>query len=183
MMTEIDDLDQSAPDVILPETPAATADDARQLDVFDPLFLAVRLQWLYDHVPDPLTGERFNDYSLAERIGQVTKGRITVSAPALWGLRRGKHTPKWINMVAIAQAFHKNVSIFSEMPFDAFTETLMHMQEDERLLALMQQSGVRHIMLRAADLPTESLTTLATIIEQVQNLVALQATTTATPSS
>ena len=126
---------------------------------------AEQLQWLYDHHPDPTTGRTFNDASLARRIGEVMPG-FTVTSATLWNLRKGVHTnPSWMLVQGIAKAFGKTPMFFLEEP------SLQRSEEEQAIASVVRRAEVRALLIRASDLPADSLKTIIQIVEQVRQAV------------
>ena len=130
-----------------------------------------RLQWLYDHVPDPRDPARrkFTDLRLAERVAEVTDKAVTPSRVTLWNLRMGRYQDAgWQLVAGIAKAFGKTVLFFTA---PNFAEVLEHVREEDAFRTAMQRAGVRNLLLRTVDLADPDLASLTQLVDQVREML------------
>ena len=104
------------------------------------------------------------EYSLREVARAVNEeaGRSIVSAQYLSDLRRGTRAdPSYAILAALARFFHVTPDYFAADDKDAGRS-----EAELRLLAALQDAGVRSIALHAEGLSAESLSTVADIIQR-----------------
>ena len=74
-------------------------------------------------------------------------------------------------MLAVAKTFGRTLRFFTE---PNFAEVIRRSDEEDRFVKAMKRNGIKNMLLRAADLPDESLVPLTAIIEQVGEIVRQQ---------
>ncbi|GAA4964460.1 helix-turn-helix domain-containing protein [Kineococcus glutinatus] len=142
-------------DGVVSETQTGDAPARSLAEKVDLLFQTVR----------PAKGE----YSY-EHVASAIKaaGGPTISAAYLWMLRNGKRdNPTLRHLEALASFFGVPPSYF----FDDALAT--QVEEQLRLVATLRDVGVRRVALRASGLSSESLATIAEMIERVRKLEGL----------
>lgn len=126
--------------------------------------LAEKIDRLFSTV-HPAKGE----YSHEDVASAIRKaGGPTISATYLWQLRKGlRDNPTKRHLEALAGFFGVSPAYF----FD--DEVAERIDAELSLLAAMRDAQVRNVALRASGLSTESLQTIAEMIERVRKLEGL----------
>ena len=123
----------------------------------DPGQLAERLNRLFQARPHTLR-------EVADGVNKAA-GEQILSAQYLQQLRSGvRRNPSYTMLAAIARFFGVSPDYFSEFPDD---ETARRTDEELRLLAALQDSGVRRLALCAAELSPENLAMVTALVEKV----------------
>ena len=110
----------------------------------------------------------YSDYTLVPRLFAISGGKIDLVPSSMHNYRTGKSIPKWTVVIAIAKAFGRTPRFFTEPNFE---DVIRRSAEEEQLLHAMKRSGVRNMLLRAAELPDESIVSLTSIVEQVGEIL------------
>jgi transcriptional regulator with XRE-family HTH domain len=127
--------------------------------------IADRLNRLFESV-QPL-GRPFTLREAADGINEKS-GRVLLSVQYLSQLRNGdRDKPSYDLLTAICQWFGVPVSYFSDD--DAFRRT----EEELRVLALMQDTGVRHLAFRASGISEQSLALVTALVEKMRQAEGL----------
>ncbi len=129
--------------------------------------LADKVEWLFQHVPDPETGQPFTNPRLAARIGQLRRG-FSVTGTAIWNVRTGVTTrPSWQLMEGMAKAFGVAPSFFSD---DVAIRDL-----DEQLAALdvLKDARVWSLAQRLVGVSPRTLGTVGEVLERYRELEGL----------
>ena len=120
----------------------------------DPGQLAERLNRLFQTQPHTLR-------EVADGVNKAA-GEQILSAQYLQQLRSGvRRNPSYAMLAAIARFFGVSPDYFSD------DETASRADEELRLLAALQDSGVRHLALYAAELSPENLAMVTALVEKV----------------
>lgn len=104
-------------------------------------------------------------YTLAEVVDGVNNasGQTLMSVQYLSQLRNGTRAePSYSRLAAIARFFGVSVEYFSD------EDTFRRSDEELRLLAALEDGGVRHLALCAAGLSQDSLAMVTALIEKVR---------------
>lgn len=136
-----------------------------------PRTLADRVDWLFRNIPDTET-QASQPYSYARLAAKIQRqSGLHVTPQTLWSIRTGTtKNPSHALMKALAKAFGVSLRYFEDEDLAA-VET--RAAEEFRLLALMKQSGVKHLAERAAGLNDESLAPVIEVLELVRRLKGL----------
>jgi transcriptional regulator with XRE-family HTH domain len=127
--------------------------------------LADKLNRLFRRVHPPGRGEYSNE-EVAEEIRK--RGGPTVSAAYLWLLRKGtRDNPTKKHLAALAEFFGVPPAYF----FD--DEAAERVDAELDMLLALRDAPIRRIALRAAGLSSESLSTIADVVERVRQLEGL----------
>jgi transcriptional regulator with XRE-family HTH domain len=128
--------------------------------------IARRLDHLFGTVHPPGRGP-YTLREVAEAINQ-TAGTKLISVAYLSQLRRGQRTePSHSRLAAIATFFGVDVRYFSD------DQAAQRTDEQLDMLAVMRDSGVRSVALRAAGLSETSLQAVRAVIENARRLEGL----------
>ena len=134
--------------------------------------LAEKIDRLFSTV-HPAKGE-YSHEGVASAIRK--SGGPTISATYLWQLRKGlRDNPTKRHLEALAGFFGVSPAYF----FD--DEVAERIDAELSLLAAMRDASVRNVALRASGLSTESLQTIAEMIERVRKLEGLPDDTSEPP--
>lgn len=128
--------------------------------------LAEKLAYLFRVVHPRGRGE-YSYREVAQAINDAGSG-VTISASYLWQLRRGeKENPTIRHVEALARFFGVPAAYFLD---DRATDEI---SEQLALLAVMRDSEVREIALRASDLSDAALKMIKNVIESTRQLEGL----------
>ena len=129
--------------------------------------LADKVEWLFQHVPDPETGQLFTNPRLAARIRQLRPG-FSVTGTAIWNVRTGVTTrPSWQLMEGMAKAFGVVPGFFSD---DVAIRDL-----DEQLAALdvLKDARVWSLAQRLVGVSPRTLGAVGEVLERYRELEGL----------
>jgi transcriptional regulator with XRE-family HTH domain len=126
--------------------------------------LAQKIDRLFTTVRPPKGEYTHEEVATAIR----TAGGPTISATYLWQLRKGhRDNPTKRHLEALSAFFGVSPAYF----FD--DEAAVRIEAELSLLTAMRDASVRQVALRASGLSTESLQTIADMVERVRKLEGL----------
>lgn len=113
--------------------------------------LAEKVEWLFQHVPDPETGQPFTNPRLAARIRRLRPG-FSVTGTAIWNVRTGvTMRPSWQLMEGMAKAFRVAPGFFSA------DGTIHDLEQQLAALAVLRDTKLWNLAERALDVSPEGV--------------------------
>ena len=134
--------------------------------------LPIPLSQKLDHLFRTVHPSERGEYTFEEVAEEIrARGGPTISATYIWQLRKGlRDNPTKKHLEALADFFGVPPAYFFD---DAIARRV---DAELELLAAMRDASVHRIALRAFDLSTESLATVAEVIERLRQLEGLSET-------
>ena len=122
-----------------------------------------------DHLFRTVHPRERGEYSFQEVAGAIaSRGGPTISATYLWQLRKGlRDNPTKKHLEALADFFGVSPAYF----FD--DESTARIEAELDLLSVLRDTSVRQLALRSTGLSSQSLSTVAEVIERVRQLEGL----------
>ena len=113
--------------------------------------LADKVEWLFQHVPDPESGQPFTNPRLAARIRRLRPG-FSVTGTAIWNVRTGVTTrPSWQLMEGMAKAFRVAPGFFSA------DGTIHDLEQQLAALAVLRDTKLWNLAERAQGVSSEGV--------------------------
>ena len=129
--------------------------------------LADKVEWLFQRVPDPETGQPFTNPRLAARIRQLRPG-FSVTGTAIWNVRTGVTTrPSWQLMEGMAKAFGVAPGYFSD------DVDIRELEQQLAALDVLKDGRVWSLAQRAQGVSPESLGAVRDVLERYRELEGL----------